>query len=85
MPHQTYPLGLPQKQQQAQPEVDAEPIEVIEKVDPYTEILLTDAQGNVSQLSLENGDLIITALKGPNYLKRVNLTYGKWAEALSDG
>jgi hypothetical protein len=72
MAYQTYPLGLPQKQQQAQPE------EILEKVDPYTEILLTDAQGNVTQLSLENGDLILTALKGPNYGKRCNLSYGKW-------
>jgi hypothetical protein len=78
MAYQTYPLRLPQKQQQAQPEVDVEKIEIHEKVDPYTEILLADAQGNVSQLSLENGDLIITALKGPNYGKRCNLTYGKW-------
>jgi hypothetical protein len=81
MAHQTYPLGLPQKQQQAQPvqpKEDLEKIEIVEKVDPYTEILLTDAQGNVTQLSLENGDLIISALKGPNYGKRCNLTYGKW-------
>lgn len=80
--YQTYPIGLPsQKQEQAQPptQPEAQPeVEVIEKVDPYTEILLRDADGNVTQLSLENGDLIATALKGPNYGKKCNLTYGRW-------
>lgn len=79
MAHQTYPLGLPQKQEQAQAPAQPAVQEVIEKVDPYSEILLKDADGNVTQLTLENGDLIATALKGPNYLKKVNLTYGKWA------
>lgn len=79
MAYQTYPLGLPQKQEQAQPPTQPEVPEVIEKVDPYTELLLKDAQGNVTQLTLENGDIIATALKGPNYGKKCNLTYGRWA------
>jgi hypothetical protein len=70
MAHQTYPLGLPSNPP-PQPEV-------IEKVDPYTEILLTDGDGNVTQLSIKNGDVIATAIKGPNYGKSCNLTYGHW-------
>lgn len=77
MAYQTYPLGLPQKQEQTQPPV-AE-VSVDPKVDPYTELLLKDAQGNITQLSIENGDLIATAIKGPNYGKKCNLTYGRWA------
>lgn len=71
MSYQTYPVGLPQK--------EPTQTQTIGKVDPYTEILLTDAQGNVTQLSLENGDVIATALQGPNSGKRCNLTYGNWA------
>lgn len=79
MAHQTWPVGLPQKQEQTQPDAGETPVEIIEKVDPYTELLLKDIDGNVTRLSLENGDLIATAVKGPNYGKKCNLTYGKWA------
>lgn len=67
MAHQTYPIGLPAKQTQAQ----STPLD-------EEAIILTDAGGDKSKLSLENGDLIVTALSGPNQGKKCNLTYGRW-------
>lgn len=42
-------------------------------------LVFTDEQGDVTQLQCDNGDLIATAITGPNAGKSVNLTYGKWA------
>lgn len=42
-------------------------------------VLLVDAQGNITQLWLSNGDLMATAIEGPNAGKSVNLTYGQWS------
>ena len=42
-------------------------------------ILLVDEAGNKTMLSLQNGDVIVTGIVGPNAGRSVNLTYGKWS------
>lgn len=42
-------------------------------------LVFTDEQGDITQITCNNGDLIVTAISGPNAGKSVNLTYGKWA------
>lgn len=37
-----------------------------------------DDEGNETRLSCAEGDLIATAITGPNAGKTVNLTFGKW-------
>lgn len=41
-------------------------------------IVLVDSDHNQTTLTISNGDIIASALTGPNAGKTVNLTYGKW-------
>lgn len=76
--YQTYPVGLPAKQEQSQSAPAA--VNPNNPSDPLIFFLMTlaDSEGNETTLSIENGDLIATAIKGPNAGKSCNLTYGRW-------